>query len=245
MATHSMCHVPTEEFALDQTLSSVPALSLTCERVVGSGDGTDPQLIRFRGSDPATLEPVLADDPTVEAFDVLALDAPDVLCYVRWSRCVRLALQLLTATEALILSGTATADRWTFCLLVPNRDALSQLDELCADRNLSVDVQSVQTWNGDGLDPLGLTLEQYEALIIAAEYSYFKVPRENELKDIADEIDITHQALSERLRRGHDALIRANFSPTTDADAGANEGQGSPPSVPRPGEGLLRAVTRD
>jgi predicted DNA binding protein len=244
MATHTTCHVPTEEFALEHTLSSVPALSLTCERVVGSGDGTDPQLIRFRGSDPASLEPVLADDPTVEAFDVLSR-APDVLCYVRWSRRVRLAIQLLTATEALILSGTATADRWTFCLLVPTRDALSQLDELCTDRNLSVNVQSVQTWDGDGFDPLGLTLEQYEALIIAAKHGYFKVPRENDLKDIADEIDITHQALSERLRRGHDALIRASLSPSPTADAEANEGQGSTPSVPRPGEGPLRVVTRD
>ena len=89
MATHTTCHVPTEEFALEQTLSSVPALSLTCERVVGSGDGTDPQLVRFRGSDPATLEPVLADDPTVEAFDVLSLARRAVLCPLESSRSPR------------------------------------------------------------------------------------------------------------------------------------------------------------
>jgi predicted DNA binding protein len=243
MATHTTCHVPTEEFALERTLSSVPALSLTCERVVGSGDGTDPQLIRFHGTGPNTLKPVLADDPTVEAFDVLSR-APDVLCYVQWSRRVRLVLQVLTATEALILSGTATADRWTFRLLVPNRDALSQLDELCADRNLSLDVQSVQTWKGDGLDPRSLTPEQYEALVIAAEYGYFKVPRENDLEHIADEIDITHQALSERLRRGHDALIRASLNPTPTDDARANEGPRQPTS-PRSEEGSLRAVSRD
>jgi predicted DNA binding protein len=146
---------------------------------------------------------------------------------------------VLTATEALILAGTATADRWTFCLLVPTRDALSQLDALCADRNLSMDIQSVQTWKGDRHDPLSLTPEQYEALVIAAEYGYFKVPRENDLEHIADEIDITHQALSERLRRGHDALIRTSLNPTSTATAGATEG----PAVSRSGEGPRRAVT--
>ena len=40
------------------------------------------------------------------------------------------------------------------------------------------------------------------------EVGYFDVPREAKLGDIADRLDVSHQALSERLRRGHANLVQ-------------------------------------
>ena len=210
MATRITCHLSTDEFALGQTLNSVPGLSLTCERVAASGGEVVTPLIRcrFRDADFGSLETALADDPTVDEYEVLAHEPGEALCRVQWSSRVRLLVRMLTATDALVLSGSASHEHWTFSLLFPTRNALSQLDAFCTEHNLSLDVSCVETWGGEGLNPAGMTDEQYEALTTAYKLGYFKVPREIVLDDVATEIGISHQALSERLRRGHNTLIQ-------------------------------------
>jgi len=54
----------------------------------------------------------------------------------------------------------------------------------------------------------GLTDEQYGALTAVWEQSYYTVPREADLDALAEERDISHQALSERLRRRIDTPVQ-------------------------------------
>lgn len=223
MTTRITCHLSTDEFALDQTLNSVSGLSLTCERVAASGDEVVTPLIRFRfrDADFGSLETALTDDPTVNEYEVLAHGPGEALCHIQWSSRVRLLVRMLTATDALVLSGSASQERWTFGLLFPTRNALSQLDAFCTEHNLSLDVSCVETWGREGLNPAGMTDEQYEALTTAYELGYFKVPREIVLDDVATEIGISHQALSERLRRGHNTLIqRVLHNTSTEPETG-------------------------
>lgn len=58
-----------------------------------------------------------------------------------------------------------------------------------------------------GRGEFGLTAERYEVLTAAAERGYFDVPRRLTMTELAEELDISQQALSERLRRGHGTLI--------------------------------------
>lgn len=213
MATHITCHLPTDEFALHKALSSVSDLSLTCERIVALGDKATTPLLRFRGTDLSSLDVALESDPTVDGFEVLTRVQEEALCHVRWDSRVCLLVRMLTATDAIVLSGAATEQRWTFRLLFSSRDSLSRLDEFCTKHNLSLDVSSVETWNGNGPDPLGLTSDQYEALVTAYKHGYFKVPREIVLDELSAEMDISHQALSERLRRGHHTLVERVLHP--------------------------------
>lgn len=52
---------------------------------------------------------------------------------------------------------------------------------------------------------------QYTALTQACQHGYFKIPRELDLDDLAAMMNISHQALSERLRRGHETLIKTTL----------------------------------
>ncbi len=54
-----------------------------------------------------------------------------------------------------------------------------------------------------------LTEKQRHTLEVALELGYFETPRDITLKELAAELDITHQALSERLRRATAALATA------------------------------------
>jgi predicted DNA binding protein len=53
----------------------------------------------------------------------------------------------------------------------------------------------------------GLTDEQYEALVEAYQRGYFEVPLGITLAELAEELGVSHQALSERVRRGTGALV--------------------------------------
>jgi predicted DNA binding protein len=63
----------------------------------------------------------------------------------------------------------------------------------------------------DRPDDYGLTAPQRQALLLAAEYGYYDVPRNGTLTDIAGELDISEQAASQRLRRGTRALLESTI----------------------------------
>ncbi|PSP50724.1 hypothetical protein BRC67_09015 [Halobacteriales archaeon QH_3_68_24] len=52
-----------------------------------------------------------------------------------------------------------------------------------------------------------LTDTQFATLETALESGYYRVPREQTIEELATELDVSHQALSERLRRGHRTLV--------------------------------------
>lgn len=56
-----------------------------------------------------------------------------------------------------------------------------------------------------------LTARQRETLVTAYEQGYFDIPRKITLVDLAEDLDVSDQAISERLRRGKSKLIRANL----------------------------------
>ncbi|MFC7142999.1 helix-turn-helix domain-containing protein [Halosimplex aquaticum] len=58
-----------------------------------------------------------------------------------------------------------------------------------------------------------LTDEQFTTVKAALDRGYYKVPREATLEELANELDVSHQALSERLRRGHRTLIENVIGP--------------------------------
>jgi len=66
-----------------------------------------------------------------------------------------------------------------------------------------------------------LTEKQREALEAAYAVGYYDVPKTGQLADIARELDLTQQAVSERLRRGISAMLAEDALVTTEAEADA------------------------
>lgn len=67
-----------------------------------------------------------------------------------------------------------------------------------------------------GMGELTLSECQREAMRRAYETGYYEVPREASLERDAEDLQVSHQALSERLRRGHRNLVKIRLceSPT-------------------------------
>ncbi len=208
MTTVAGVTVPAESFVLGETLRAVPGAEFNCEPTVASASGIDMPLVRASGVESDPLEEGLANDGSVEAFDLLATPDEELLYRVEWAPQFRLVLKFVASEEATIMGARARQGEWTLRMLYPDRDALARAHDACVDHGIDLELGHVHTLEGDSAQRFGITGEQREALEAACEQGYFEIPRRVGLRDLASDLDVSHQALSERLRRGHDGLIK-------------------------------------
>lgn len=119
-------------------------------------------------------------------------------------------VRCLVAADVTILSMRGHNGEWNLRLLAPGREGISRAYERIRDFDDGADCLSVSTI-GDNRNRSGLTDSQREALLTAFEMGYFDIPRDVTANDVADELDISHQALSERFRRAHRRIIEDEF----------------------------------
>jgi predicted DNA binding protein len=206
-ATLVTAHLPTEEFALDETLTTVPDLSVTCASLVTAGKTASLPLLWFQTTAQETLAAALESDPTVTAAEALIHTDDRHLYRMEWDPSLGWLCQLLLNSQALLLDAQASERHWAVEILYPTRETLQDTSAYCEQYDLSFTIEAIRTLNPGQTTQYGLTPAQYEALTLAYERGYFSVPREIGLEDLADEIGVSHQALSERLRRGHATII--------------------------------------
>ena len=207
MATLVKAALPYAEFALSETLQMVPEATFECEKSVETAAGTVMPLVWARAPDAEELETALATDPTVNEAQLLSAFDDKRLYWMEWDDRIQLIVKVLLNEEATILDASTDSGRWVFRILYPTSDGLSEAGAFCEGHGPPLDILSVHEMVGDPSGRYGLTEAQYEALMLAYERGYYKVPQEASLGDIADRLNISHQSLSERLRRGNKVLI--------------------------------------
>lgn len=203
--------VPAEEFGLGETFQAIPAARVASEPVVASSFSASQSLLRTRAPDRQQLETAFDADPSVAEWTRVTGGASSWLYWIEWARSVSLAHQMLTGAGAMILSAHGSGREWTVRILCPSREACSQTHTACTEHNLSPTIDAIRAVDSADLMQHGLTDAQYTALVQAYEMDYFTVPREVDLQTVADELAISHQALSERLRRAHKTMIETTL----------------------------------
>jgi len=154
----------------------------------------------------------LGTDPTVTDVMILAETACRRLYRVTFTERGE-AVATFPAWSDLDLSfmhATATTDGWDVRMRMPDRDALQGYRTVCEERGISFQLQSMyDKWENPVESDAPLTEPQREALTTAQELGYFEIPRRASLADVATELGISAQSLSERLRRGIPVLVDA------------------------------------
>ncbi|MFC6977285.1 helix-turn-helix domain-containing protein [Halomicroarcula sp. GCM10025709] len=84
----------------------------------------------------------------------------------------------------------------------PDHENLSAFRETLREAGISSTIIGVWNPHGPKGDPYGLTGKQRKAVELAFTEGYFKVPRETNLTNLAETVDITRQSYSRRLNRG-------------------------------------------
>lgn len=223
MDTIAELRLPASDFALQQTLEAVPHINFETERITAHDTDRVLPLIWAAGDGLDSLEEILRDDPTVENVELLTDLDSEQLYRMEWLKNIRFVVHMLVEEDAAILAASGARDSWRFRVLFPNRDSLSRTHEFCQKWDLQLTIESIYEMNNERHGRFGLTQEQSEVLVIALGKGYYDFPRSAGMADIADELNVSSQAVSERLRRAHKKLVQGGMAIGPDADAGRKQ----------------------
>ena len=201
--------IPSEEFVLSQTLNELPDIQIEVERVVAHTEESMTPYFCVSSDDFDAFERALDDDPSVG--DALMLEeVKDERFYrANWVMNVESIAYVLDGGKSTIMEATGKGGARELRLLFPDRQKLSDFDGHCKSRELSFEL--LRTFNPDNPRTFGeyeVTDDQRDALVIAYNDGYFAVPRETTTEEIAEQLDISAQAVSVCLRRGQANLLK-------------------------------------
>ncbi|OLZ41029.1 bacterio-opsin activator [Natrinema saccharevitans] len=199
---------------LRRTVAAVSRIDV--EEIYRSETGAIKLVCWVYGDDPEAVEPALEADDTVAAFSLLEDPGDRRLYSVTLSEQGQAHLTYPTAAKYDIGYREVTVTEDTnIRARVPTREALFAYRDICREKGIPFRIQRIFEESAAAGDRYGVTERQWEALTVALEEGYFDVPRETTLSAVAEEIDISAQALSARLRRGQANLLRNTIGEST------------------------------
>lgn len=207
MAVVAEVEVAADEFRLGQVLTANLEVEVFVEPIVPTAGRFAP-CVWVAGPDAADFDDHVGDSDAIDAVVELASADGRTLYRIDWTHPEECLLATLRECDATVLEAHG-AVRWTFTIRFPSREALSTFHDDCTERGVSLSLVRVRSGEPTSTDRVGLTPEQRRALELATERGYFEVPREVTLSELAEELGISAQAVSERIRRGTDAALQS------------------------------------
>ncbi|MDG5775093.1 helix-turn-helix domain-containing protein [Haloarculaceae archaeon H-GB1-1] len=211
MATVMEFTSPAEEFPLGSVFENLPGVTVELERLIPHETLIIPYFW-VRGVETEAIE--AAFDPHPGVTDIRLIDSveDEYLMRAEWEQEYFGVLSALAKANVAVLTGIGTKDKWRFEVRGESQEAIADFREYCQDNDIPIEITAVHAMlpiQGEGYE---LTETQCEALVLAYERGYFDSPRKVSLEEVAEELGITQQSLSSRLRRGHRRLIGATLA---------------------------------
>ncbi|WP_433630326.1 helix-turn-helix domain-containing protein [Halomicrococcus sp. NG-SE-24] len=201
-----------EDLALGRALSGAGDVRIELEEIVPANNTVIP-FFWVVDPDQKGLEVSVDESEHVENLARLDTLGQQSLYKVEWTGKQEDLMVGIIETEGTILEGTGNA-AWHFVLRFLDHDHVGQFYNYCTDHEIRLHIERVYTLTEEELRGrmFGLTNEQREAVVLALKRGYFKIPREVQMETLADELDISQQAFSERLWRGIEKVLENLFN---------------------------------
>ena len=197
-----------EAFPFGRSTSSDPEVRVQLERVVPLNQNRIP-FLWATGGDLSKFEQGLRESEIVKHVEALTRVGDSVLYAVEWYESKEAFMNGIVEAGGTIMEAHGD-DTWSFTLRFRNHNQLTRFHQFYQAHGFPVHIDRVYTLDEEPATEygFGLTQAQREAVTIAVERGYFAIPRETQLDDIADELGISKQAASERVRRGAETVLR-------------------------------------
>lgn len=197
-----------DEFVLGRALSGGPNVELELERIVPTENAVMP-FVWATGDELRSFEETVRESPSVRELVALDRIGDSGLYRIEWGEYAEDLMTGIAETEATVLEGRANGT-WVFRLRFNNHDKLTHLYNYLTDHDIDVHVERTYTLTEESERGrrFDLTAEQREALVLALQRGYFATPSETDLDELAAELDISRQAVSDRIRRGNEKILR-------------------------------------
>jgi hypothetical protein len=200
---------------LRTSVERAPEVDATLEQETMTSDGTVDLTLWGSGGNLSAFEDGLDADETVSHWvpvggtdtrklyrTRLTEEASPYMHYNEWAD-----------GKAVFLSASREPRGWTMDAYLHDRSVLQEFAEGCESNGVQFDLLRVSEVDQlQDTQQFGLSEVQAETLLTAFEEGYYSVPREINLEELADPLDVSHQAVSERLRRGVRSLIETTVA---------------------------------
>lgn len=199
--------VPADEFVFHESFQAEPEMVVEIERVVAAEDILTPYFWIMHVSSEA-FEAATDTDPTIEELKKLDEYDEATLYRADWVDHVNMLIEAYTSIGATILEAEGREDEWIFRIRFDDREKFDRFSELLNEDGISFDLRQLyEITHPQTEGEFALTPKQYEAVTTAWKMGYFNLPRETTMKEVAAELDIAPQSLSDRLRRAQKELM--------------------------------------
>lgn len=215
--------IPADVVALEDTFRTLPGMSIEIERLATHSREWVMPFAWVADADLARFEAAVADDPSVESFEPVDTTGDVGLYNVRWSEGVERLIDAVVDRHGIVLEADATDAVWFLKLRFLDQENLEEFQEHFATHGYSYELRRLVTDREPRRSEFDLTAPQREVLVAALETGYFDVPRETQITALAEQLDISANAASQRLRRATANLVRNTLTVTADRDVGAAE----------------------
>jgi predicted DNA binding protein len=216
MSVNAEVSLSSPRLNLYEATTAVPDVTVDVESVDVGGDGEVKTMAWAVGGDLDAFDEALRDDPTTTDVTLLD-DLPDRRLY-SYRNSEGSELQLYTdwlELGAAQLHVECVDGSWFQRVRFPDRDALADFEARCQREDVEFSLQRIYGESGSG-ESGPLTDAQREALKLALDAGYLDVPRSATLTDVADELGVSEQSASERLRRAARNLAVDALSPAAE-----------------------------
>ena len=207
MTTMAEIRVPAETTVLAEAFEQLPGLEVRMENVVATEQGEVMPFVWLSGGTDSEIESALAADPT--ATEIRKIDETDgeYLYKVTFVDGMHILTEIIFECDGTVLEATGRNGAWTLLLRFPERENFASAYDQFERYDFDVRIRDIHTLDGGSNGRGTVTEEQHEVLRIAHEMGHYDVPRETTLDAVAEELGISRQAASERLRRAHQGVV--------------------------------------
>ncbi|APX95414.1 MULTISPECIES: helix-turn-helix domain-containing protein [Natronorubrum] len=209
MSTIAEFRLPAAETTLGTALEHASEATFELESSVSK---TNPSLW-VSDVDRETVERAFELDDSVAAYELLVETDSRLLFDVSFENGTKRLRDELLADGGSVLEMWGTNGWWQVRVRFPDRDTLVDAYDRLEETGISVDLRRVSDVSTVSGTDTRLTPQQQEALEAALEHGYFEIPRGISMEELAEELGISHQALSERFRRAYETLVDDELQP--------------------------------
>ncbi|MHC3439922.1 helix-turn-helix domain-containing protein [Natrialbaceae archaeon A-gly3] len=215
MTTVVDLNVHATDTVMGSVFEDVPAATCDMEQAIAS----DGYRLWITGAKRDAIDTALEGAPSVAEYSAILSGDERWLYDLEFAEDATNVFEVVADRRGTVLNASAADGRWNIRARFNDREDVSRVYDRLVDQDVTVDLVRLTDLTEESLPEHGLTPKQYETLLAAHEHGYFTIPRETSMQELADELGVSHQALSERLRRAYRTLVTTELDDVEDVQA--------------------------
>lgn len=200
-----------DALALSTAFRKVPGMGVEAERIAAHSTEWTMPCLWIAANDFDAVDEALSADSSVDRIIESDEFGAEKFYNIDWDDAVDRRITEYIDTAGSILSAKATQDGWEVRFRFTSREQFDTFRAMIDERGHSFELLDLFEPGAPRQTEGGVTPRQREALVTAVECGYFAVPREASAQDLADELGMSSQSVSELLRRGTESLVQTTL----------------------------------